>query len=86
MNGRILELAKKPELFQIKDLEIINTEIKKNPYMQSLRALYLLGTHRLMPENYTNELSVTAAYTTDKKILYQLINSPSKKEVETPIK
>lgn len=86
MNGRILELAKKPELFQIKDLEIINTEIKKNPYMQSLRALHLLGTHRLMPENYTNELSVTAAYTTDKKILYQLINSPSKKEVETPIK
>lgn len=86
MNGRILELAKKPELFQINDLEIINTEIKKNPYMQSLRALHLLGTHRLMPENYTNELSVTAAYTTDKKILYQLINSPSKKEVETPIK
>lgn len=86
MNGRILELAKNPELFQINDLEIINTEIKKNPYMQSLRALHLLGTHRLMPENYTNELSVTAAYTTDKKILYQLINSPSKKEVETPIK
>lgn len=86
MNGRILELAKKPELFQINDLEIINTEIKKNPYMQSLRALHLLGTHRLMPENYTNELSVTAAYTTDKKILYQLINSPSKKELETPIK
>ncbi|WP_313502528.1 hypothetical protein [Kaistella carnis] len=86
MNGRILELAKNPELFQINDLEIINTEIKKNPYMQSLRALHLLGTHRLMPENYTNELSVTAAYTTDKKILYQLINSPSKKEVETHIK
>ena len=75
MNGRILELAKNPELFQIKDLELLNSEINKHPYIQSLRALRLLGTHRLKPENYANELSITAAYTTDKKILYQLINS-----------
>ncbi len=75
MDGRIVELAKNPELFQIKDLELINNELQKNPYMQSLRALHLLGTHRLKPENYRNELSITAAYTTDKKILYQLINS-----------
>ena len=75
MNGRILELARNPELFQIKDLELLNSEINRHPYIQSLRALHLLGTHRLKPENYANELSVTAAYTTDKKILYQLINS-----------
>ena len=75
MNGRIIELAKNPELFQIKDLELLNSEINKHPYIQSLRALHLLGTHRLKPENYSNELSTTAAYTTDKKILYQLINS-----------
>ncbi|MGA9213141.1 hypothetical protein [Kaistella sp.] len=75
MNGRILELAKNPDQFQIKDLELLNSEINKHPYIQSLRALHLLGTHRLMPENYSNELSITAAYTTDKKILYQLINS-----------
>lgn len=78
MNGRILELAKNPELFQIKDLELLNGEINKHPYIQSLRALHLLGTHRLKPENYANELSITAAYTTDKKILYQLINSVEK--------
>lgn len=84
MNGRIVELAKNPELFQINDLELINSELKKHPYMQSLRALHLLGTHRLQPENYKNELSITAAYTTDKKILYQLINSgkESKPSVE----
>ena len=75
MNGRIIELAKNPELFQIKDLELLNSEINKHPYIQSLRALHLLGTHRLKPENYSNELSTTAAYTTDKKILYQFINS-----------
>lgn len=87
MNGRILELAKNPELFQIKDLELLNGEIHKHPYIQSLRALHLLGTHRLRPEKYAEALSITAAYTTDKKILYQLINSTdqpkfSPKEVE----
>ena len=85
MNGRILELAKNPELFQIKDLELLNGEINKHPYIQSLRALHLLGTHRLKPENYVNELSVTAAYTTDKKILYQLINSVEKSKPSSVI-
>ena len=85
MNGRILELAKNPELFQIKDLELLNGEINKHPYIQSLRALHLLGTHRLRPENYANELSVTAAYTTDKKILYQLINSVEKSKPSSVI-
>ncbi len=85
MNGRILELAKNPELFQIKDLELLNGEINKHPYIQSLRALHLLGTHRLKPENYANELSVTAAYTTDKKILYQLINSIEKSKPSSVI-
>ena len=85
MNGRILELAKNPELFQIKDLELLNGEINKHPYIQSLRALHLLGTHRLNPENYAKELSVTAAYTTDKKILYQLINSAEEAKASSVI-
>lgn len=83
MNGRILELARNPALFQINDLELLNSEIQKHPYIQSLRALHLLGTHRLKPENYSSELSITAAYTTDKKILYQLINSVEEKT--TPV-
>lgn len=80
MNGRILELVKKPDLLQINDLELLSAELNKHPYIQSLRALHLLGTHRFQPENYAAQLSLTAAYTTDKKILYQLINSGAQKE------
>lgn len=80
MNARVLELIKNPELFQINDLQLLNQEIEKNPYIQSFRALHLYGTHLFNPENYQSELATTAAYTTDKKILYQLIN---KKTVET---
>lgn len=75
MNKRILELVQNPELFQLADLELVSEELKNTPYAQSLRALHLFGTHRLAPQQYSQELSITAAYTTDKKILYQLINS-----------
>lgn len=82
MNGRILEIARNPELMQRTDLDLLKKEISAHPYLQSLRALHLLGTHRLDPENYANDLSVTAAYTTDKKILYQLINSKGEEKSE----
>ena len=80
MNARVLELIKNPELFQSQDLEILNSEIKKHPYIQSIRALHLFGIHKFDPEVYQHTLSTTAAYTTDKKILYQFINKNSELE------
>ncbi|SFI87228.1 hypothetical protein SAMN05421638_1289 [Kaistella treverensis] len=85
MNGRILEIARNPELIQLTDLDLLKKEISTHPYLQSLRALHLLGTHRLNPENYSNELSITAAYTTDKKILYQLINSKKEESLDSEL-
>lgn len=73
MNARILELIKNPEIIQSEDLNLLESEIKAKPYIQNIRALYLYGTHQFNPENYQKELSKTAAYTTDKKILYQFI-------------
>ena len=74
MNARILEIISNPEIIEKEDLDLLNSEIRKYPYLQNLRALHLLGTHQFDAENYQKVLSVTAAYTTDKKILYQLIN------------
>ncbi|KIA89289.1 hypothetical protein [Kaistella jeonii] len=74
MNARILELIKNHEIIQNQDLDLLNSEIKQHPYLQNIRAIHLFGTHKFDTENYQKELSLTAAYTTDKKILYQLIN------------
>ena len=74
MNTRILDLIKNPELLQIEDLKLLEPEIEKMPYMQSLRAIYLLGVHQFYHKQFQTELTKTAAYTTDKKILYHLIN------------
>lgn len=77
MNARILELIKNPDIIQIQDLDLLNVELKNHPYLQSIRALQLIGNHQFNSDNYQKELSITAAYTTDKKILYQLINKKS---------
>ena len=74
IHSRILELLKTPEKFSENDFPILESEIGKYPYIQNIKALYLYGTHQFRPENYAALLSKTAAYTTDKKILYQFIN------------
>ena len=74
METRIVDLIKNPETLRVEDLSLLETEIEKFPYMQSLRAIYLLGVHRFYNEHFPKELAKTAAYTTDKRILYNLIN------------
>ena len=83
MNPRVLELIKNPKNIQSEDLGLLKEEIHAFPYIQNIRALHLYGVHLYEKENYQKELSVTAAYTTDKKILYQLINGKIQQEVKT---
>ncbi|GGG46543.1 hypothetical protein [Epilithonimonas arachidiradicis] len=86
MNTRVLELIKNPKIITENDLRILESESAKMPYAQSIRALYLYGINLYQSENYKENLSKTAAYTTDKKILYHFINSEknSKKEEILP--
>ena len=81
---RILDLFKKPQSIQYEDLALLQMEISKYPFMQSLRAIYLYGNQIFNDENYPNCLSQTAAYTTDKKILYQFIQKTTIVEENQP--
>ncbi|NIF07283.1 hypothetical protein F3J23_17830 [Chryseobacterium sp. Tr-659] len=85
MNPRVLELIKNPKNIQLEDLGLLKEEIHAFPYIQNIRALHLYGVHLYEKENYQKELSITAAYTTDKKILYQLINGKIKQEQKPEI-
>lgn len=80
MNARITELLVNPDLLELKDIELVEYQIAAAPYMQSLHALHLLGIQKFKPEGYNAALSKTAAYTTDKKILYNFLN-PAEKEL-----
>lgn len=72
--SRTLELLQNPKLIQKDDIGLLNQEISKYPYIQSLRALLLYATHEHQQEDYKSLLTSAAAYTTDKKILYQFVN------------
>ena len=85
MNPRVLTLIKNPESIQREDLGILSSSINEFPYIQNIRALHLLGIHQFNPELYQQELSKTAAYTTDKKILYHLINKKTISAVQNTI-
>ncbi|UTX47144.1 tol-pal system YbgF family protein [Chryseobacterium sp. MA9] len=85
MNPRVLELIKNPKNIQLEDLGLLKEEIHTFPYIQNIRALHLYGVHLYEKENYQKELSTTAAYTTDKKILYQLINGKIKQEPKSEV-
>ncbi len=74
MNARVLELLKQPETISPEDLKVLEKDIRNYPYAQSFRALQLLGISKFDENNHKKQLSVTAAYTTDKKILYQFVN------------
>lgn len=79
MEARILELLQRPEEISAEDIALLQKEVSAYPYMQSLRTLQLSAVYHFDGENYQKELTKTAAYTTDKKILYQFIN---KKNIE----
>lgn len=80
MNVRVLELIQRPENILAEDISVLKTEISKYPYMQSIRTLFLSAVHQFDEENYQKELTTTAAYTTDKKILYHFINFKKENE------
>ncbi len=86
MNHRVLELLKAPKNIQSEDLNLLKEEINSFPYVQNIRALYLYGVHLYDKENYQRVLSTTAAYTTDKKILYHLINGKIQQQPKPEIK
>ncbi len=74
-NDTFIEILKEKQ--KIKQLETaeLKSVIDKYPYFQSARALYLKGLKNQDSFKYNNELKVTAAYTTDRTILFEFITS-----------
>ncbi len=59
------------------DIDNLKQIINKYPYFQSARALYLKGLKNTDDFKYNQALKTTAAYTTDRSILFDYITSES---------
>jgi len=64
---------------QTTDLESILTEF---PYLQSARAIYLKGLYNRDSFRYNTELKKTAAYTTDRSVLFDFIISEEFRSID----
>lgn len=64
-----------PENISETDANSLQQIIEQFPYFQSARALYLKSLHTQRSYLYNNELKKTAAYTTDRDVLFDLIIS-----------
>jgi hypothetical protein len=67
-------LDNKNEIQQLETVEL-KTIVEEFPYFQNARALYLKGLKNLDSFKYNNELKITAAYTTDRTVLFDYITS-----------
>ena len=64
-----------PSLLKNSDISHLNSIITEFPYFQSARILYLKGLKNTESFKYNKNLKITAAYTTDRSILFDFITS-----------
>ncbi|MHB1147091.1 MAG: tetratricopeptide repeat protein [Lutibacter sp.] len=80
-------LLKHPENIDALKTQQLNEVIAEFPYFQSARAIQLKGLNKTNSFKYNQTLKKTAAYTIDRKVLFDFITSPifitnSKKDAE----
>lgn len=84
-NNFINLLENKQKIQQVETAEL-KAIVDEFPYFQSARALYLKGLKNQDSFKYNNELKITAAYTTDRTVLFNFITSKEfKKEIHQQI-
>ncbi|WP_299012139.1 hypothetical protein [uncultured Polaribacter sp.] len=74
-------LESKGNIQQVETAEL-KSIVEEFPYFQAARALYLKGLKNTDSFKYNNELKHTAAYTTDRTILFEYITSEDFKNKE----
>jgi len=71
------DLLANPQNINAEDQHKLNSVLEKYPYFQSARALQLKGLKNDTSFLYNDALKLTAAYTTDRNILFEFITSES---------
>lgn len=75
-------LLNKPETINEKQTIALENVVLQFPYFQAARALHLKGLYNQESFRYNYELKKTAAYTTDRTILFEFITSDNFKAIQ----
>lgn len=78
-------LLNKPHTLNERHTAELERILSEFPYLQSARAVYLKGLYNNDSFRYNNELKKTAAYTTDRTILFEFITSNEFRSVDSAL-
>ncbi|MGS2764189.1 hypothetical protein [Sinomicrobium sp. M5D2P9] len=73
--SNFIHLLKNPENIRLGETTSLEQVIEQYPFFQSARALHLKGLKNLNSFKYNDTLKKTAAFTTDRTVLFDLITS-----------
>ena len=73
----IIQILQQPQTVSNEQTDALSGIIEEFPYFQSARAVYLKGLKNKESFKYNQALKITAAYTTDRSILFDFITSES---------
>ncbi len=82
VKNNYINILNNPEAIEKQNTAELKSVIEQFPYFQSARALFLKALKDQESYKYNNELKITAAYTTDRSILFNFITSSLFKEKE----
>jgi hypothetical protein len=78
-------LLNKPYSLNDRQTTELESILKEFPYLQSARAIYLKGLYNRDSFRYNTELKKTAAYTTDRTVLFDFITSEEFRSIDKTI-
>ena len=73
---QFISYVETPEKISGNDSVLLGELLKNFPYFQTAHLLYAKSLHNINSIHYNNQLRVTAAYATDRKVLHRLITKP----------
>ena len=75
-NSQYISLLQQPQAISKDQCEALKEVCQQFPYFQSAKALYLKGLKDQESYLYNQTLKITAAFTTDRSVLFDYISSP----------
>ena len=78
--NQFISLLEKPDELSSENTTLLSSLVKEFPYFQTAHLLYVKNLNDQNSIHYNNQLQIAAAYSTDRKVLYELIN---KQEINT---
>ncbi len=79
--AQFISYVETPEKMSERDSILLSELIKNFPYFQTAHLLYSKSLHNINSIHYNNQLRVTAAYATDRRVLHSLITKQTEVEL-----